>query len=196
MSIEIRPDLYDIQSPLDKISNGDKAAVDWAALSDNQDAMIDPRYLPPSFIFRDPSKMKKAHYLALLEHWYERQQDNTINTVFTFKGYWDPSTESVITADDEPANRKRQKVPIRKRNTAGRTAPESKRKKKPSRRAGPPGIRRSDAGWFEDGDDDDGCDNSYDEEEDGNSDEGETGASKSRSNARSVVQLPSLQNGS
>jgi len=82
------------------VSDGKKSAVDWTALSENQDSMIDPKYLPADFTFRDPSKLKKAHYQALLEHWYERQEDDNIDTVFAFKGYWDTSEDSVITIDD------------------------------------------------------------------------------------------------
>jgi hypothetical protein len=62
--------------------------------------MVNPEYLPASFKFHNPSKMKKAHYQALLEHWYEHQQNVRIDTAFEFKGYWDPSSESVLNASN------------------------------------------------------------------------------------------------
>jgi hypothetical protein len=100
--------------------------------------MINPKYLPDDFIFRDPSKMKKAHYQALLEHWYERQQNAKINTVFEFKGYWDPSSESVLNADDGFLARRTQLKP--KRTNPGAT----------KNRPGPPGIRVGDPGFTSD----------------------------------------------
>jgi len=89
---------------VEKVSGG-KKAVDWAALSENQDDMIDPKYLPVDFVFRDPSKMKKVHYQALLEHWYGRQEDDGTETVFAFKGYWDPARDSVMARKQQPGPR-------------------------------------------------------------------------------------------
>jgi hypothetical protein len=117
--------------------------------------MIHPIYLPDDFIFRDPSKMKKIHYQSLLEHWYTRQEDDRIKVAFSFKGYWNPSSGSVIAvANKNPTNRKQPK------------------------RRGPPGIRQSDKGWEDvsggseeedkgEGDEEDAGDDDDDDEESG-----------------------------
>jgi hypothetical protein len=140
--------------------------------------MIDPQYLPPGFIFRDPSKMKKIHYKALLEHWYERQQDGSVGTVFAFKGYWDASSDSVIAVpDDQPAHRKRRKGLTGKRNAAPETiAPKSNHTKAtmPHKRPGPPGVRKGDKQWHSDASQSEG-DEDRDEEAD-ESDEDEDSA--------------------
>jgi hypothetical protein len=149
--------------------------------------MISPHYLPVDFTFRDPSKMKKFHYQSLLEHWYTRQEDDSIEIVFTFRGYWDSSSESVIAVTDKhPALRKRPKSPTKKRRTApGSIALKPKRgnakvarKVNASRkRPGPPGIRKGDRHWRtgedEDEVDEEGEDEDEDEDEDENEDEGE-----------------------
>jgi hypothetical protein len=129
------------------IANG-KRAVDWTAISENQNDMINPKYLPPNFVFRDPSKMKKAHYQALLDHWYSRQEDEMTSTVFAFKGYWDPASGSVVTAHLKQPTRKHKTVPGKVGETKKRT--------------GPPGIRLGDKGWTG-GEDEEGT---GDEEED------------------------------
>jgi hypothetical protein len=126
---------------IDIISEGRKTAVDWTALSENQDGMIDAEYLPINFKFRDPSKMKKSHYQALLEHWYERQQGAGINTTFKFKGYWDSSSESVQTANVRHPGRQKRRKP-RSYNQG------SKKKFNASmKRPGPPGVRAGDDGF-------------------------------------------------
>ena len=159
---------------LDKFSSGKKAAVDWTALSENQGDMIDPQYLPPGFVFRDPSKMKKIHYKALLEHWYERQQDGSVGTVFAFKGYWDASSDSVITVPDgQPARRKGPKGRTGKRNAAPETiAPKSKHTKAtmPHKRPGPPGVHKGDKKWHSNASQSEG-DEDHDEEADESEDE-------------------------
>jgi len=126
---------------IDIFSKGRKTAVDWTALAENQDAMIDAEYLPINFKFRDPSKMKKSHYQALLEHWYERQQGAAINTTFEFKGYWDSSSESVQTADVGDPSRQKQRKP-RPYNQGSK-----KNVNAPMKRRGPPGIRAGDDGF-------------------------------------------------
>ena len=154
-SVEIRqPVLFYNPTHLDISSNGKKAAVDWTALSEHQNEMIDPEYLPARFIFRDPSKMKKVHYQALLEHWYRRQEDDAVDTAFAFKGYWDASTDSVT------AVTMRKSKGTRKANM-------------PKIRPGPPGIRRSDVGWQNVGEDADGEGDGEDEEDEEDSGEDE-----------------------
>ena len=124
-------------------------AVDWIAISENQDDMIDPEYLPPNFMFRDPSKMKKVHFRALLDHWYRRQEDERVNRVFAFKGYWDVSSNTVIVVDDDPPGRhKPSKQPMRKQKNTARTVKGSEK------RPGPPGIRVGDIGWTGGGEED------------------------------------------
>ena len=174
---------------VEKVSGG-KKAVDWAALSENQDDMIDPKYLPADFVFRDPSKMKKTHYQALLEHWYGRQEDDGTETIFAFKGYWDPSRESVMAANDKhPAHQKRLK-PLTGKRQPGPRSIGSKPKRtnskaarganKPPKRDGPPGIRRGDEQWPVDSDsegeededdDEDGEDGDDDDDDDGDGEE-------------------------
>jgi hypothetical protein len=171
------PHILDVE----KVSGG-KKAVDWAALSENQDDMIDPKYLPADFVFRDPSKMKKTHYQALLEHWYGRQEDDDTETVFTFKGYWDPSRDSVMVANDKhPAHQKRSK-PLAEKRQPGPRSIGSKPKRtnskaareanKPPKRNGPPGIRKGDEQWPVDSDSEDG-DDDEDGEDDDEDDEGD-----------------------
>jgi hypothetical protein len=144
---------------VDQYTRGKKAAVDWTALSENQHAMISRKYLPADFVFREPSKMKKAHYRALLEHWYRRQRDDTVDVVFAFKGYWDPSSESVMAASDVPdARPKRAKLAKRKcqpaRPSASKPKPTNadaaKKTNKLQRRSGPPGVRKGDSEWSSD----------------------------------------------
>jgi hypothetical protein len=100
--------------------------------------MVDPKYLPADFKFRDPSKMKKAHYQALLEHWYGRQQNAKINIAFEFKGYWDSSSESVLGSNDS-RRLSRRSQPKPKRANSGVNASKN--------RPGPPGIRAGDPGF-------------------------------------------------
>jgi hypothetical protein len=126
---------------IDIFSKGRKTSVDWTALAENQDAMIDAEYLPIDFKYRDPSKMKKSHYQALLEHWYERQQDAEINTTFEFKGYWDSSSESVQTANVGHPGRQKQRKP-RPYNQGSKKNVNASMK-----RRGPPGIRAGDDGF-------------------------------------------------
>jgi len=167
--------------------------VDWTALSENQDNMVDVEYLPVNFLFRDPSKMKKTHYQALLEHWYERQEDERISTVFAFKGYWDPSTDSVIMVDDEPSTR--HKVlgqDMRKHNLSGS-------KKRP----GPPGIRVGDKGWIVNEEDEEGAedeevdghkgdDDDEDDKEGDDNDEGDDGDDNNRRQHGTQSRLPPM----
>jgi hypothetical protein len=134
--------------------HGKKSAADWTALSENQDAMISSHYLPVDFTFCDPSKMKKFHYQSLLEHWYTRQEDDTIDIVFTFRGYWDPSSESVIAVTDKhPALRKQPKSSTKKRQAAPESialkcnAKAARRVNGSRKRPGPPGIRKGDRHW-------------------------------------------------
>jgi hypothetical protein len=98
-------------SYIDIFSNGKKTAIDWTALSKNQDNMVDPEYLPAGFKFHDPSKMKKVRYQALLEHWYECQQNVRIDTALEFKGYWDLSSESVLNASNGHISHRSQPKP-------------------------------------------------------------------------------------
>jgi hypothetical protein len=116
-------------------SNGKKTAVDWTALAENQDAMIDSEYLPDNFTFCDPSRMKKNDYFTLLQHWYERQEDKDIETTFAFKGYWDSSNELVVIPKHKKSNRK----------TTGKTGASRQR-------PGPPGVRKGEKGWSMDSD--------------------------------------------
>ena len=119
--------------------------------------MIHPKYLPDNFIFRDPSKMKKTHYKSLLEHWYTRQEDDSIKITFSFKGYWDSSSGSVVAvANKNAANRKQsKKFSGKRRITSELTTSKPMHNKlkvaraaNPSRsRRGPPGVRQGDKGW-------------------------------------------------
>jgi hypothetical protein len=128
---------------IDIFSCGKKTAVDWTALSENQDDMIDPMYLPADFIFRDPSKMKKCHYQALLEHWYQRQQSAKVDKVFKFKGYWDASQELVVAVlEGHSASRWDQRKSTQVKR-GGVTKTDNKSKKRP----GPPGIRAGELGF-------------------------------------------------
>jgi hypothetical protein len=167
---------------LEECSHGKKSAVDWTALSKNQDEMIDPKYLPADFEFRDPSKMKKVHYQSLLEHWYTRQEDNSIETVFAFRGYWDPSSDSVIGVPDKyPGLRKQSKLTANKRQavpkliSSSRKDTNSKAAKKTNgrqKRIGPPGIRKGDKQWqYYSGKDDEEDDANGEKNEGGDSDE-------------------------
>ena len=161
--------------------------------------MISPCYLPVDFTFRDPSKMKKFHYQSLLEHWYTRQEDDSIEIVFTFRGYWDSSSDSVIAVTDKhPALRKWPKSSTKKRRTApGSIALKPKRGNAKvarkvnasQKRPGPPGIRKGDRHWRnlsgeveveideegedEDEDEDEGEDEEGDEDEDGDEEDEE-----------------------
>jgi hypothetical protein len=51
--------------------------------------------------------MKKMHYQVLLEHWYDCQEDENVDIVFTFKGYWDTSTNFVVTVDNKSPDHKK-----------------------------------------------------------------------------------------
>ena len=103
--------------------------------------MIDSEYLPPDFKFRDPSKMKKAHYQLLLEYWYKRQQNPDVDTVFAFKGFWDHGSNSVVAAYKKQSNgRKQLKRPKRSKKDKGTKAG--------GKRSGPPGVRMGDLGWI------------------------------------------------
>jgi hypothetical protein len=142
--------------------------------------MIDHEYLPAYFRFRDPSKMKKMHYQALLEHWYDRQEDENVDIVFAFKGYWDASTDSVVTVNNKsPDRQKRARPSIDKRRKSsgngkpgvkpsGSKAKGRKGAKVTKERFGPPGIQSGDAGWFSDVEDD-----AEDVEEDGENEDGD-----------------------
>jgi hypothetical protein len=162
---------------VDRYTRGKKAAVDWTALSENQHAMIDRKYLPADFVFRDPSKMKKTHYRALLEHWYKRQEDDAVDIVFAFKGYWDSSSESVITVSDRPD------VP-RKRS----------KKVRSQRRSGPPGIRKGDPLWPGDSGEeevegeDEEDEHEEEEEEESDDEKGDNSNNRSRRILRSKAQ--------
>src|SRR5882762_9319165 len=153
--------------------------------------MIHPKYLPDNFIFRDPSKMKKTHYKSLLEHWYTRQEDDSIKITFSFKGYWDSSSGSVVAvANKNAANRKQsKKFSGKRRITSELTTSKPMHNKlkvaraaNPSRsRRGPPGVRQGDKGWESgsgdsgknDGGEGDEDDEGEDEDEDEDEDEEE-----------------------
>jgi hypothetical protein len=163
--------------PVDQVSGGKKTAVDWTALSENQDDMIDHKYLPAGFRFRDPSKMKKTHYQALLEHWYERQEDENTDIVFAFKGYWDLANEAVtISGGKGSSRRKKSKRSTGMRQAAsGLTRPGAKgpivKVKGTKKRPGPPGLRVGDLeapfGLRDIEEDDDGEEEEEDAQEDG-----------------------------
>ena len=161
-------------------ASGGKKAVDWAALFENQDDMIDPKYLPADFVFRDPSKMKKAHFQALLEHWYGRQEDAGTKTVFAFKGYWDASRNLVMAVDNKhPAHQKRLKQPARKLRPKRTTSKSAREANAARKRQGPPGIRKGDEQWPIDfdseGDEVEGGDEDRDMDVDRNEDEDDNG---------------------
>jgi hypothetical protein len=138
--------------------------------------MISPHYRPVDFIFCDPSKMKKFHYQSLLEHWYTRQEDVSIEIVFTFRGYWDLSSDSVIAVTDKhPALQKQLKPSTKKHRTApGSIALKPKRgnakvarKVNASRkRPRPPGICKGDKHWRNLSGEDEGEVDEEDEDED------------------------------
>jgi hypothetical protein len=155
---------------LERCSGGKKSAVDWTALSENQDDMIHHKYLPDNFTFRDPSKMKKAHYRLLLEHWYKRQEDDSIDIAFAFKGYWDPSNDSVVTVKD-----KQPKSSLGKRRTAPALATSrlngtgfktAKKANAAQNRTGPPGIRMGEKNWQDYTREEENTDEQGEEEED------------------------------
>jgi hypothetical protein len=167
---------------LERCSGGKKSAVDWTALSENQDDMIHHKYLPDDFTFRDPSKMKKAHYRSLLEHWYVRQEDDSIDIAFAFKGYWDPSNDSVVTVKD-----KQSKSSMGKRRTApalttsrlkGTNLKTAKKANATQNRAGPPGIRKGEKDWQDYSGEEENADEQEedeDEEEEEDEDEDDSG---------------------
>jgi hypothetical protein len=148
--------------------------------------MISPKYLPANFVFRDPSKMKKAHYRSLLEHWYARQEDG-VRSIFAFRGYWDPSSDSVMKITKErPRVHKRSKLSKGNRRTiAQKPKPtDAKAVRKANefhKRSGPPGIRKSDTGWSDRSEDE-----KEDEEEDEDEDDMESGEENGSENNNST----------
>ena len=140
---------YLISLLLERCSGGKKSAVDWAALSENQDDMIHHKYLPDDFTFRDPSKMRKAHYQSLLEHWYMRQEDDSIDVVFAFKGYWNPSDNLVVTdKQSKSSTGKHRTAPtLAASRLKGADLKTKKKANAAQNRAGPPGIRKGEKYW-------------------------------------------------
>jgi hypothetical protein len=143
--------------------------------------MISPHYLPVDFTFRDPSKMKKFHYQSLLEHWYTRQEDDGIDIVFTFRGYWDPTSDSVIAVTDKHPKKRRTAPGSIARNPKRGNAEVARKADASRKRPGPPGIRKGDRHWpnlsgedenevNEEGEDEDEEDdeNANDEDDNGN----------------------------
>ena len=63
-----------------------KSIVPWLNIQEEQHSFIDDEFMPPSFILREPSKLKEQEMRTLFDFWYERQE-SSVDIPFRFKAY-------------------------------------------------------------------------------------------------------------
>ena len=79
------------------------STVPWSTLSRGHENLIDGRYLPRRFEFRDPSKLSVEAARSLLEFWIGRQEDPEEWPTFRFRGVVKKNGEiAEVEEEDEP----------------------------------------------------------------------------------------------
>lgn len=95
------------------------STVPWSVLSKGHEQLIDAKYLPRGFEFKDPSKLSVEAARRLLTFWIDRQDDLAEYPTFRFKAFVNKKGEiTEVPSDDEvPEDERLSQSPRRKRKS-------------------------------------------------------------------------------
>ena len=68
-------------------TGSEHSKVPWKQLQEDTDKFIDKTqdFLPPNVRIQDPSHMQKEDILAVLKHWWAREDNDWVTTIFQFQ---------------------------------------------------------------------------------------------------------------